>query len=294
MMLPVNQSCCPDWRFHSTRAQISGLRDWLLHAALRSAASAFGERGCTSIHVCSYAHPAIPRRDSRLIAPQLVRLTASLTNSPCHAHAHSSLSFVFMVVHFLPILTRMPHLLPSLFLMHVFRYPSKVFVGDTFCYFAGMAFAVVGIHGHFTKPLLLFFLPQVANFVYSVPQLFKFVPCPRHRLPVPLEPTKSTTAAAVTAAANALDRTIRSPVPLMVPSTFPSKPGQHGFWKKLHGLPLSADSLPNFTVLNLMLRILGPTSERGLCVALLVLQAASCAAALTLRFSPFASYLFDG
>jgi hypothetical protein len=80
----------------------------------------------------------------------------------------------------------------------------------------------------------------------------------------------------------------------MVPSTFPSKPGQHGFWKQLHGLPLSADALPNFTVLNLMLRILGPTSERGLCVALLVLQAASCAAALTLRFSPFASYLFDG
>jgi UDP-N-acetylglucosamine--dolichyl-phosphate N-acetylglucosaminephosphotransferase len=30
-----------------------------------------------------------------------------------------------------------------------FRYPSSVFVGDTYTYFAGMALAVVGILGHF-------------------------------------------------------------------------------------------------------------------------------------------------
>lgn len=36
-------------------------------------------------------------------------------------------------------------------------YPATVFVGDTFCYFAGMTFAVVGILGHFSKTLLLFF-----------------------------------------------------------------------------------------------------------------------------------------
>ena len=29
------------------------------------------------------------------------------------------------------------------------QFPSQVFVGDTFCYFAGMTFAVVGILGHF-------------------------------------------------------------------------------------------------------------------------------------------------
>ncbi|PSN48309.1 UDP-N-acetylglucosamine--dolichyl-phosphate N-acetylglucosaminephosphotransferase [Blattella germanica] len=62
-------------------------------------------------------------------------------------------------------------------------YPSRVFVGDTFCYFSGMTFAVVGILGHFSKTMLLFFLPQVINFIYSVPQLFHLVPCPRHRLP---------------------------------------------------------------------------------------------------------------
>lgn len=63
------------------------------------------------------------------------------------------------------------------------RYPSRVFVGDTFCYFAGMTFAVVGILGHFSKTMLLFFMPQVFNFVYSLPQLLHIIPCPRHRMP---------------------------------------------------------------------------------------------------------------
>ncbi|RHZ44475.1 UDP-N-acetylglucosamine--dolichyl-phosphate N-acetylglucosaminephosphotransferase [Aspergillus thermomutatus] len=62
-------------------------------------------------------------------------------------------------------------------------YPSKVFVGDTYCYFAGMVFAVVGILGHFSKTLLLLFIPQIFNFLYSTPQLFHIIPCPRHRLP---------------------------------------------------------------------------------------------------------------
>ncbi|KAJ5569638.1 Glycosyl transferase family 4 [Penicillium hispanicum] len=62
-------------------------------------------------------------------------------------------------------------------------YPSKVFVGDTYCYFAGMVFAVVGILGHFSKTLLLLFVPQIFNFLYSIPQLFHIIPCPRHRLP---------------------------------------------------------------------------------------------------------------
>jgi UDP-N-acetylglucosamine--dolichyl-phosphate N-acetylglucosaminephosphotransferase len=63
------------------------------------------------------------------------------------------------------------------------RYPAEIFVGDTLCYFAGMTFAVVGIIGHFSKTMLLFFIPQIINFLLSVPQLFHFIPCPRHRLP---------------------------------------------------------------------------------------------------------------
>ncbi|RYP49455.1 hypothetical protein DL769_011064 [Monosporascus sp. CRB-8-3] len=62
-------------------------------------------------------------------------------------------------------------------------YPARVFVGDTYCYFAGMVFVVVSILGHFSKTLILLLLPQIFNFVYSTPQIFKLVPCPRHRLP---------------------------------------------------------------------------------------------------------------
>lgn len=46
-----------------------------------------------------------------------------------------------------------------------------------------MVLATVGILGHFSKTILLFFVPQIINFVYSIPQLLKIIPCPRHRLP---------------------------------------------------------------------------------------------------------------
>jgi len=62
-------------------------------------------------------------------------------------------------------------------------YPACAFIGDTFCYFSGMTFACVGILSHFSKTLLLFFLPQIFNFLFSVPQLFGIMECPRHRLP---------------------------------------------------------------------------------------------------------------
>lgn len=63
------------------------------------------------------------------------------------------------------------------------RYPARAFPGDTFCYFTGMAFSAVALQGHFTKTLILFFLPQIFNFVLSCPQLFGLMICPRHRLP---------------------------------------------------------------------------------------------------------------
>ncbi|TPX07659.1 uncharacterized protein E0L32_010657 [Thyridium curvatum] len=62
-------------------------------------------------------------------------------------------------------------------------YPARVFVGDTYCYFAGMVFVVVSVLGHFSKTLILLLLPQIFNFLYSAPQIFGLVPCPRHRLP---------------------------------------------------------------------------------------------------------------
>lgn len=76
-----------------------------------------------------------------------------------------------------------PYFVTTLPLLWYNWYPARMFVGDTFCYYSGMLFAVVGILGHFSKTMLLFFIPQVLNFLYSVPQVFHLVPCPRHRLP---------------------------------------------------------------------------------------------------------------
>ena len=72
----------------------------------------------------------------------------------------------------------------SLALLTFNWYPARVFVGDTYTLFAGAALASAGILGHYSETLLLFLLPQVFNFLYSVPQLAGWVPCPRHRLPV--------------------------------------------------------------------------------------------------------------
>ena len=85
--------------------------------------------------------------------------------------------------HLLALYILFPFIAVSLALYIHNRYPARVFVGDTYCYVAGMTFAVVAILSHFSKTLLLLLVPQIFNFVYSTPQLFKLIPCPRHRLP---------------------------------------------------------------------------------------------------------------
>ena len=144
-------------------------------------------------------------------------------------------------------------------------YPATVFVGDTYCYFAGMTFAVVGILGHFSKTLLLFFIPQVINFVWSTPQLFKFVPCPRHRLPRYNPETGK-----------------------MHCSTFACKPHEY-VWLKARRTDTEA---PNMTVVNLCLQLLGPMTERSLCLVLLGFQGLCCAIGFVCRYQ-VASLFFD-
>jgi len=85
--------------------------------------------------------------------------------------------------HLFSLTIMIPFLLTTLALLKHNAYPSKVFVGDTFCYFAGMTFAVCGILGHFSKTLLLLFIPQLINFVLSLAQLSGVIHIPRHRLP---------------------------------------------------------------------------------------------------------------
>lgn len=85
--------------------------------------------------------------------------------------------------HIFSLTIMIPFCMTTLALLKHNRFPSQVFVGDTFCYCAGMTFAVVGILGHFSKTMMMFFIPQLLNFVFSIPQLLGIVHCPRHRLP---------------------------------------------------------------------------------------------------------------
>ncbi|KAI7623516.1 UDP-N-acetylglucosamine:dolichyl phosphate N-acetylglucosamine-1-phosphate transferase-like protein, partial [Hortaea werneckii] len=145
-------------------------------------------------------------------------------------------------------------------------FPAKVFVGDTYCYFAGMVFAVVGILGHFSKTLLLLFIPQIFNFCYSAPQLFAIVPCPRHRMP----------------RFNARSGLLEASV-----ATFseekPIRPVIGQVLKFLHKIKLMrvqqddngrVTEVSNFTLLNLWLVWRGPLREDKLAVEILALQSA--------------------
>jgi UDP-N-acetylglucosamine--dolichyl-phosphate N-acetylglucosaminephosphotransferase len=156
------------------------------------------------------------------------------------------------------ILMIMPFIGTTLGLLRHNWYPADVFVGDTFCYFAGMTFAVVGIHGHFSKTLLLLFIPQIFNFLYSLPQLFKVMPCPRHRLPK-----------------------IDLMTGLMRASTFPCKEGEHR-WAKVRRNDVEC---PNRTLICLVLRTLGPMKERSLCLVLLAIQVVCSVFAFYVRYS---------
>jgi UDP-N-acetylglucosamine--dolichyl-phosphate N-acetylglucosaminephosphotransferase len=76
-----------------------------------------------------------------------------------------------------------PFCAASLALLRWNRVEAKTFVGDTYCYFAGCVFAACAIIGKYPIKIMLFFAPQLFNFVISIPQLIGIVHCPRHRLP---------------------------------------------------------------------------------------------------------------
>ena len=141
-------------------------------------------------------------------------------------------------------------------------YPSKVFVGDTYCYFAGMVFAIVGILGHFSKTLLLFSVPQIVNFLYSAPQLFGLLPCPRHRLP-----------------RFDLNDGLMHPSHACVPESSLNKLQRALIYTLhyVHLLNVYTDDkgylyFSNFTLINLYLYWAGPLKENTLCLLLLLLQ----------------------
>ncbi|KAI5288532.1 tunicamycin resistance protein [Ascosphaera acerosa] len=113
-----------------------------------------------------------------LVVAALLLANDALYLPPLTTYAHPATN-----AHLFSVYLLLPFVGVSLALLMHNWFPARVFVGDTYCYFAGMVFAVVGILGHFSKTLLLLFGPQLANFALSCPQLFGLLPCPRHRLP---------------------------------------------------------------------------------------------------------------
>ncbi|KAK4048692.1 tunicamycin resistance protein [Microbotryomycetes sp. JL201] len=144
-------------------------------------------------------------------------------------------------------------------------YPARAFIGDTFCYFAGMAFAIF-------------------NFLYSTPQLFGIVPCPRHRLP-------------------RLDRKTGLLVPSMavIPLEKRRSASLRSVLETLSFLKLvklerdedgSINACSNLTILNLILVSFGSMREDSLTICLMSLQAAGSVLAFVVRYG-VAGFLYD-
>lgn len=142
-----------------------------------------------------------------------------------------------------------------------------------------MAFSVVGIQAHFSKTLLLFFIPQIFNFLLSCPQLFGIVDCPRHRLP------RSVSEAMDNLQTNCTRRFDRD-TNLLHPSKTEFKHAPSRLTeitlRTLAGLgltelttdPKTGNILKsnNLTILNFFLLRLGPMTEKQLCQVLMLTQ----------------------
>ncbi|KAL0960621.1 hypothetical protein HGRIS_005652 [Hohenbuehelia grisea] len=163
-------------------------------------------------------------------------------------------------------------------------YPARVFPGDTLCYVTGMAFAVVGIQAHFSKTLLLFFLPQIFNFILSCPQLFGLVPCPRHRVPRfdpdtnLLHPSKALFLKPPSRLSYLVLRVLAT-LRLTDLTVHPT-----------NGMILEAT---NLTILNFFLLRFGPMNEKRLVQVLMCAQVSGSLLAFFIRYG-LAGLLYDG
>lgn len=150
-------------------------------------------------------------------------------------------------------------------------------MGDTFCYFAGMTFAVVGILGHFSKTMLLFFMPQVFNFLYSLPQLLHIIPCPRHRMPrlnIDTGKLEMSYSRFKTKSLSSLGTFILKVAESLRLVTVRHGANEDGAYTECN----------NLTIINLLLKVLGPTNERNLTVFLLLVQVLGSVLTFSIRY----------
>eukprot|EP00750_Incisomonas_marina_P025498 INCI5513.1.p1 GENE.INCI5513.1~~INCI5513.1.p1 ORF type:complete len:474 (+),score=61.00 INCI5513.1:104-1525(+) len=184
--------------------------------------------------------------------------------------------------HLFSIFVLVPFICTSMALLLHNWFPARVFVGDTYCYFAGMTFAVVGILGHFSKTLLLLFIPQILNFLYSLPQLTKIVPCPRHRMPG----FDSETGRLQMSFAE-IDMATAKPITKIMVRLLEVT--------KLAFVERRDDStvrMSNLTVINFVLFWVGPLREDQLTLVLLVLQTICSIIGFLIRFQ-FAGIIYN-
>nr|XP_012629010.1 UDP-N-acetylglucosamine--dolichyl-phosphate N-acetylglucosaminephosphotransferase isoform X2 [Microcebus murinus] len=170
-----------------------------------------------------------------------------------------------------------PFFFTTLALLYHNWYPSRVFVGDTFCYFAGMTFAVVGILGHFSKTMLLFFMPQVFNFLYSLPQLLHIIPCPRHRVPrlnIKTGKLEMSYSKFKTKSLSFLGTFILKVAGSLRLVTVRQSKNEDGEFTECN----------NMTLINLLLKVFGPIHERNLTLLLLLLQILGSAVTFSIRY----------
>eukprot|EP00933_Yihiella_yeosuensis_P062227 TRINITY_DN6516_c0_g5_i2.p1 TRINITY_DN6516_c0_g5~~TRINITY_DN6516_c0_g5_i2.p1 ORF type:complete len:462 (-),score=44.03 TRINITY_DN6516_c0_g5_i2:167-1552(-) len=176
-----------------------------------------------------------------------------------------------------------PFIATSLALLRLNWYPSQVFVGDTYCYFAGMTFAVVSIVGHFSKTMVLFLLPQFLNFLYSCPQLFHLIPCPRHRMPT-FDPATNHVGNSY-AEFNPEELKPLGKIIFQILKTC----------RLVHTKPGTVEGsvqMSNLTLINFVLYVFGSCREDVLCTRLLMVQMMASALCFATRFG-LASYVFD-
>lgn len=144
-----------------------------------------------------------------------------------------------------------------------------------------MTFAVVGILGHFSKTVLLFFIPQILNFLYSIPQLFHLIPCPRHRIPKLNENSNkleiSITVFKLSELSNFSYYVITAYKFFKIID-----------WDEKHDYVVTN----NLTLINYLLRIFGPMHEPKLTSILLFLQVICSLIAFTIRY-PLASLFYE-
>eukprot|EP00056_Hartaetosiga_gracilis_P000944 m.41453 g.41453 ORF g.41453 m.41453 type:complete len:421 (-) comp10426_c0_seq1:20-1282(-) len=176
--------------------------------------------------------------------------------------------------YYLSISLLLPFCVVSAVLFHFNAFPARVFVGDTYCYFAGMTFAVVGILGHLSRTMLLFLAPQVFNFVLSVPQLFRLVPCPRHRMP-----KFNASTGLLENSEIAIERKSISSLANAIISVLGA----------FHVVKVTKEkdivTVSNFTILNTLLHMIGPMSERQLANTVFYIQIFFSVVALAIRIA---------